>query len=66
MPCPVFSNRREMKRLNNADMLTLVVGSLIPVMKNLGGKDLRWIYETSLILRGIHSSPLGSKVPTDT
>ena len=53
-------------KLNNAEMLDIVVGSLTPVMENLDGKDLRWLYETSLIMRGIFSSPLGTKVPSDT
>jgi hypothetical protein len=52
-------------KLNNAEILARVIASLVPVMEDLGGKDLRWIYETSLILRGIRSSPLGSGVPSD-
>ena len=53
-------------KLNNAGMLARVVDSLMPVLSILRGKDLRWVYETSRIMRGVYSSPLTSTITSDS
>ncbi len=53
-------------KLNNVKMLSCVVATLTTVIKNWANEDLKHLRDTSLIMRGIYSSPLGSQVPPDT
>lgn len=45
--------------LNNREMLNKSLRVIYPVLEGLDGGDLRWVYEISMVMRGVSQSPMG-------